>query len=177
MANILSDLKLAVELEKKGYDFYAQSAAKTKVPLLSATFDGLASRELVHIKAIKKIAEKLNVEKEPKGDWLRGIFVPVQKKDLLKPIIEKLKENIEKKVETGKDITEIYETAKGFEKDSVALYERLSSEALELDLRNFFAALAIEENEHFVILDETLQYLNNPGEWFKEQERWIVEGG
>ncbi|OGC04768.1 hypothetical protein A2276_02210 [candidate division WOR-1 bacterium RIFOXYA12_FULL_43_27] len=175
MNDLLADAKLAIEMEKKGYAFYAQSAEKSKNGLLKSTLASLAERELVHIEKIKALYQSLTGEK-PEGDWLKSVFVPPQKAELLKIILNKLKDRLNRQVETETDSEKIYETAKGLERDGFTFYEKIAKENEDPNVRKFFLGLAEEEKEHFSILDETLKYLNSPGEWFREKERWIVEG-
>lgn len=177
MYDILTDTKLAIELEKKGYNFYTQTAAKTANPLAVSTLSSLAERELLHLEKVKEFYQNLTGEKKLKSDWLKGVEVPPTKAQLLKPILNKLKESLGKKFETQADVIEAYKVAEELERDSYNLYQRISKESSDETTKKFYSALAKEENEHYAILDETLQYLNNPGEWFKEKERWIVEGG
>jgi rubrerythrin len=176
MNDILADTKLAIELEKKGYDFYTKTAAKTSNPLASSTLNGLAERELLHLDKIREFYQNLTGEKKLAGDWLRQVEVPPRKEELLKPILQKLKASLDKKFETQKEIEEAYKIAEGLERDTYTLYDKISRGSSEEIARKFYAALAQEERDHYAILEETLQYLNNPGDWFKKEERWIVEG-
>lgn len=175
MNDLLADAKLAIEMEKKGYEFYSQSAEKSKNGLLSSTLLSLAERELVHIEKIKSLYQSLTGEK-PKGDWLKSIFVPPKKAELLKAILNKLRDRLSRQSEAETDSEKIYEAAKGLERDGFTFYEKIAKENQDQNIKNFFLGLAEEEKEHFAILDETLKYLNSPGEWFREKERWIVEG-
>jgi rubrerythrin len=102
--------------------------------------------------------------------------VPPRKEELLRPILLKLKESLDKKFQTEKDVNEAYKIAEGLERDSFNLYERISKESTDETAKKLYSALALEEREHYAILEETLNYLNNPGDWFKKEERWIVEG-
>jgi rubrerythrin len=176
MNDILADTKLAIELEKKGFDFYTQTAAKTKNPLAASTLNGLAQRELDHLEKIKEFYKNLTGEEKLGSDWLKSIEVPPRKEELLRTILNKLKGSLEKKFETEKDINEAYKIAEGLERDSYTLYEKISKESSDEIAKKFYAALALEEREHYAILEDTLQYLDNPGDWFKKEERWIVEG-
>ena len=176
MNDILADTKMAIELEKKGYDFYTKTAAKTSNPLAASTLNGLAQRELDHLQKIKEFYQNLTGEKKLSSDWLKSVDVPPRKEELLKTILNKLKGSLEKKFETEKDINEAYKIAEGLEKDTYTLYDKISKESSDETAKKFYAALALEEREHYAILEDTLQYLNNPGDWFKKEERWIVEG-
>lgn len=176
MNDLIADTKIAIELEKKGYDFYTKTAAKTSNPLAASTLNGLAEREMLHLNKIKEFHQNLTGEKRLKADWLKGVEVPPKKEELLKPILQKLKKSLDKKFESQKDIEEAYKIAEGLERDSYNLYDKISKESEHEIAKNFYAALALEERDHYAILEDTLQYLNNPGDWFKKEERWIVEG-
>ncbi len=176
MKELIEDTKLAIELEKKGYDFYTKTAAKTNNPLATSTLNSLAERELEHISKIKEFYKNLTGEQKLPSDWLKGVEVPPKKEEILKTILNKLKTGLDKKYETQKDINEAYKIAEGLESDSYNLYDKISKESSDETAKKFYAALAQEEREHYDILEETLQYLNNPGDWFKKEERWIVEG-
>jgi rubrerythrin len=176
MKDLIADTKLAIELEKKGYDFYMQTAAKTNNPLAKSTLVSLADRETEHLEKITEFYKNLTGEQKLKSDWLKGVEVPPTKEAILKTILLKLKKNLDKKFETQADINEAYKVAEGLEKDSYTLYDKVSKENEDEIAKKFYAALAEEEKEHYAILEETLQYLNNPGDWFKKEERWIIEG-
>jgi rubrerythrin len=176
MNDLIADTKLAIELEKKGYDFYTQTAKKTSNPLAASTLKSLAVREMEHLSRIKEFYQDIAGEKKLKSDWLKGVEVPPRKEELLKPILIKLKAALDKKFETDKEINDAYMIAEGLERDSYNLYDKISKGSDDQTAKKFYAALAQEEREHFDILEETLQYLNNPGDWFKKEERWIVEG-
>lgn len=176
MDGILNDTKLAIELEKKGFDFYTQTAARTSNPLAASTLTGLAEREILHLNKIKEFYQNLTGEKELKDDWLKGVEAPPKREELLRPILQKLKDILNKPFETQKDIEQAYRIAEGLERDSYNLYDRISKESRDETAKKFYAALAQEEREHYAILEDTLQYLDNPGDWFKKEEHWIVEG-
>ena len=176
MSNIISDTKLAIELEKKGYDFYAQTAANTRNPLAASTLSSLADRELIHIKRIKEFYQSISGIKALPSDWLKDVMVSPGKADLLRPIVAKLKQSLGGKFDTQESINEAYAIAEGLERDSYTLYDKISKESEDQTAKKFYHTLAQEEREHYSILEDTLLYLNDPGEWYRLQEKWIVEG-
>ena len=176
MNNLVTDTKLSIELEKKGYDFYVYTAANTTNPLAAATLNSLADRELEHLVRIKEFYLDITGAKKLQADWLKGIDLFPSKKELLTQIINKLRDSLDKKFETQEDINDLYIIAEGLERDSYNLYTKITGESSDETTKKLYSALAKEEQEHFDILDESMQYLNRPGDWFKEQERWIVEG-
>ncbi|MDD5382631.1 MAG: ferritin family protein [Candidatus Margulisbacteria bacterium] len=176
MYDLLADVKLSIELEERGRDFYLKTAAKTNNPLAASTLTSLADREKDHIIKIAEFHKSLTVGKALEPGWLMIAEVPPSKQELLRPILKKLKANLNKKFETSADINEAYKVAEGLETDSFNLYDKIARETDNETAKKFYSALAAEERDHYAILDETLQYLNNPGDWFRKEERWIVEG-
>ncbi|MFH1347099.1 MAG: ferritin family protein [Candidatus Margulisiibacteriota bacterium] len=176
MSDLIADVKLSIELEKKGYDFYMKTAQKTDNPLAKSTLISLADRETEHLAKITEFYKNLTGEEKLKSDWLRGVETPPKKEELLVPILKKLADSLSMEFKTEKDIDEAYKIAEGLERESYTLYDKISKENEDEVTKKFYAALAQEEREHYEILEETLQYLNNPGDWFKKEERWIVEG-
>lgn len=176
MIDLIEDTKLAIELEKKGYDFYVLTAANTQNPLAASTLNSLAERELIHLEKVKEFYKNITGEEKLAGDWLKGVEIPPRKEELLIAILNKLKQSLDRKFETQQEINEAYKIAEGLEKDSYDLYHKISKETTDEIAKKFYAALALEEKDHYAILEETLEYLNNPGDWFKKEERWLVEG-
>lgn len=176
-SQLLSDTKLAIELENKGYEMYSQTEAKMSNPLAKDVFSSLAQRELIHLGRVKEFYKSLTGETTLKSEWLDEVSIPPTKRELLKAITDKLKNNLSKKITSQGDVNEAYLVAEGLERDSFELYEKISKESADVLAKKFYAALAMEEREHYDILDETQLYLNDPQEWFRRQEKWIVEGG
>ncbi len=74
-------------------------------------------------------------------------------------------------------LSEVYRIAMDLERESYLFYKQLAEEAAVPTVKAFFRYLMDQENTHFELFQETLEYLDRPGDWFREQERWIVEGG
>jgi len=176
MNDLIANTKFAIELEEKGYDFYTKTAANTTNPLAASTLSSLAEREKEHIEKITEFYQSLTGGQKLEANWLMTVSVPPSKEELLRPILRKLKDSLNKKFETRADINEAYKIAEGLERDSYNLYEKISNESADETAKKFYSALAKEEREHYAILDETLQYLDHPADWFRKEERWIVEG-
>lgn len=173
MNKLIEDVKMSLELEEKGYRFYTETSKRTKNPLAIATLDSLAARELFHKERVKRLYEKLT------GNSTADISIDginPSRAELLRPILEKLKGKLEAPIETIEEINKAYIIAEGLERDSFTLYKKIAGENADTKIKVFFNALAAEEEEHYAILDETLEYLNNPGDWYRKQEHWIVEG-
>ena len=171
---LLESTKLALEMEKKGYDLYTKHARETDQPVMSSIFLGIAERELKHIERIETLyneASKENINYK----LIEDLTLPIDRKELLSGILAKLQEHLKEK--PSHKISDSYKPALALEKDSYEYYKKLAAEADDSIVKKFFEVLSKEENEHYSILLESQHYLDKPDEWFHKQERWIVEGG
>ena len=175
MGDILDALKMAVDMEKKGFDVYVKAASKTDNKLGKSTLEAIAAKELDHIKAIEEFSGRIRTNIADLNEAISLINLK-EKKDYIIPIMEKLKNELDAKVSSDSDLAKAYEAGMEFEKESYNLYKKLAGESDDEQVKKFFEFLMGEENTHYELLQETLQYLNNPGDWFAEQEKWMVEG-
>lgn len=175
MNNILEAMKIALDMEKKGYRLYTEAAAKTTNKLGKATLEAIAAKEIDHIKTIEAYCQQSTEVKEQARKNVREIEHR-EKIDYIRSILEKIGAQLEEKIKADADLVETYKVAMELERESYAFYQKLREEAAEADVQEFLTFLMKEENNHYEILQETLQYLDHPGDWFREQERWIVEG-
>lgn len=171
MENISAAIKLALEMEHKGYDLYIKAASHTTNRLGRATLEAIAKKELDHIKAIEEFSKGMNLNQATAD------INPKDQSYYLREIMDKLAGKLEKQVKPDSDLERAYKVAMDLEKASFELYKKLNAESSDPQAKKFFEFLMGEENTHYEILSDTLEYLNDPGEWYRLQERWIVEGG
>ncbi|MFA4905225.1 MAG: ferritin family protein [Candidatus Margulisiibacteriota bacterium] len=171
MENISTAIRLALQMEHKGYDLYIKAAQTTLNRLGRATLEAIAKKELDHIKAIEEFSKGMDL-KQAAAD-----IKPQDQSLYLREIMDKLAGNLEKQVKPDSDLERVYKVALDLEKASFELYKKLNAESSDPQAKKFFEFLMGEENTHYEILSDTLEYLNDPGEWYRLQERWIVEGG
>jgi len=168
MQDINEALETALSMEKKGYDIYMEAAKKTVNKLGKFTLEAIAAKELDHIEAIKNYGKSINKAIE--------IINPKDKNDYIRPIMERLKKELDLTVKADSDLENAYKVALGLEKTSYDFYKKQAAETEDPLTRKFFEFLMGEENTHYELLSETLEYLNKTGDWYREQERWIIEG-
>jgi rubrerythrin len=169
MENIIKALETALSMEKTGYDLYMKAAKATKNELGKSTLEAIAKKELDHIRAIEEFAGK-NIHKGIEN------INPKEKNDYIRNIMACLSKELNSNISKDTDLEKAYKAAMGLEKSSFAFYKDLHDKADDSQAKQFFQFLMGEENVHYAILQETLEYLNKPGNWYREQERWIVEG-
>ncbi|MFH1710608.1 MAG: ferritin family protein [bacterium] len=170
----MDDLQLAlgtaIKMEKTGCDLYMKTAQKTLNKLGRSTLEAIAAKELDHIKAIEEFAEN-NI-----GNAIESIK-PQSKSEYIRPIMDKFAKYLDENITKDADIEKAYKAAMGLEKSSYAFYKDLFTGSTDPQAKKFFEFLMGEEGIHYELLAETLEYLNNPKDWYREKEKWIVEGG
>jgi len=157
-------------MEKTGYDLYMKAAKATKNILGKSIFEAIAKKELDHIKAIEAFSAR-NILKATED------INPKEKIEYVRSIMSCLAKELQKDVVQDTDLAKAYKAAMGLEKNSYNLYKGLMESSDDAQTKKFFSFLMGEENTHYELLQETLEYLDEPANWYREQERWNVEGG
>lgn len=173
--NLNESLAMALGMEREGYAIYMEAAKKTKNKLGKATFEAVAAKEIYHIKAIEDFIKGVADKKITLKEDLEHIRL-TGKIDYIQEIMGELKSEIAAKVQPDSDLNKAYQVALKLETNSYDLYKKLYAEAKEPLVKELFHFLMQQENIHFELFQETLEYLDHPGDWFREQERWIIEG-
>ncbi len=63
------------------------------------------------------------------------------------------------------------------EKESFALYSKLAESAAELETASVYRYLASQENKHYDMVLNLLNFMGNPGRWLYEEENLIFQNG
>ena len=71
------------------------------------------------------------------------------------------------------DIQGMLTKALEIEKESFTLYSRAYEEAQENEVKAVYLYLVKEENKHYVMIDNLIDYLDDPGRWLYEEENLI----
>jgi len=165
----LEALKLALKTEQDGRAMYLDAAARVRNPLAKSTMSTLAEEELVHIKLIEDFYTDL------KAGGVGVLSEQLRKAagyDLRRQtIFEAARGRMEATVVSDPDVFLAYKAAIKFEEDGARMYKDFSEKTGNETARRMYVFLNQQENEHYRILAETLNYLENPREWFLEQEK------
>ena len=164
---------LAVKTEEDGYNFYKKGAEKAKNRLVKETFKSFAEDEQKHKAAIEKFYNSL--EKNEKFD-VREIFGVCSSRSLARSIFERADEKINESVKAESDVVEPYKMASKLESDGIEFYKNLSDTSINESEKELYSVLMKMEVAHKEILDNMIEYLDNPGSWFFDQERWSIGG-
>ena len=172
----LKGLQLALKTEHDGYRFYVDAAAKSGVALAKATFEGLAAAELTHIEVIQRYDAALRRGKKwPELKSMVGESADMPSR--IATIFSEAAKSIDATVAEAADDTAAYQKAMDFERRSYDMYKEMAGKTDEKQAKLFFEFMMVEEDQHYKILEETLQFLNQPADWFAKYERPFYEAG
>jgi rubrerythrin len=157
---ILNVLNESLEMEKKGHKFYKEGAEKIKNSLGRKMLQRLAEDELIHIKRIKEIYSSLS-----EGD-LSDISIEAAPAETFESIFSRMKEQIEEAVEDLSEIgvndEEIINVALELESHARFYYQKAAEKADNDTVKKFYEMLAREEKNHYDLLVNTNNYMENP---------------
>jgi rubrerythrin len=149
-------LTRALRFEKTGKRYFDLAAAKAADPFARRLFSLLSAMELKHMEDIQEIAGRL-------GE--KGKFPAVSaassegRMRLFKREVSRIRKE---KTITG-DSAAAMRKALGFEAEGREMYGRMSRTATDRQEKQFFRLLAAEEQHHFEIIYEYLDFLEGTG--------------
>lgn len=158
-------IQTAIKMETDAISFYRDAAKKSKHPFAKEMFRGFTKDETRHLKMLKNIFKGLDIQAE---------FV--RPKKTIKTVFTKLKGQMMHRVEAIDDELDAISIAMKFEKEGFDFYNKAASGSDDKKEKKLFERLAVEENDHYSILSETYDFLDNTGHWYMYEERGIIEG-
>ncbi len=163
----------AIEMEEEGYSIYIKAAERASNPLGASTLRAIAEKELLHKKTIEDFYAGLTGGKRYTASFAEG---ELWSSKLRSEILRNIKDSLDKLSGNDQDLIRVYEISMDMEKQGHNFYRNISANTDNEDAKKLFDFLAREENEHYEILQDTHLYLSSPSEWFKKEEKWLVEG-
>ena len=162
-------LGIAVQMEQEGRKYYLETAAKMTNSFAGRMFLSLAEDERRHEQIFRQMAREEGVrpgeldEIDPEGPIkrIRVIFREVAR---------------DAAVLVADDI-EALKVAMKMEEEAFRFYSQTAGETGSPTEKEILEKIALEENEHFRILDDTLLYLTDPVKWNLKEEKPLIDGG
>lgn len=154
----LEGLRIAIEIEARGCEFYQQAYEKAQKEEHKDTFLLLKNEEIHHQEKFTKIFNKIRNNKEAEAS--ENLFDPETSRYLTVLAQEHIfpkKEDVAQKLDELTTIDAILKMAIQAEKDSILFYDELANKAKFEDARKVFAVLKSEEQTHVVRLREMLE--------------------
>ena len=162
---------LALKTENDGRAFYRQAMERTSHKLAKAAFEVLAREEERHVALIEALGQQLVGKGGP-------VKVDSPTKSVLAKGIKTIYEHaMDDGTKTDLSAAESYEKAIELEKRVSSLYFEYAREAGGDDARRLFNVLYREEQDHLTLLEDMLNYLTKPDQWFIDKDYVLLDGG
>ena len=159
MTNIF---EYAMQMEKDGEDFYRQLAQKTGNNGMKTILTMLADEEVKHYDAIEKIKTQNTqiTESEILTD-AKNVFAQIKESG------ESFDFNINE--------ADLYKKARDIEKKSRDFYKEKANEVTEKYQKELLLKLAIEEQKHYILMDNIIEFVSQPEQWLENAEFFHLE--
>lgn len=165
MEETMNSVEISLKMETDAVDFYTKCAAKVQNPVGKKMFLSIAEDEKRHVELLNKILKKLDmtVEKASPMKAIQSIFA-------------EMKDAMVARVAATGDEMEAFRIAKEMEKEGRDFYLKAAAEAPTPLEKKLFETLAAEEEEHFRVFSNTLEFMTNTKNWFLWEEKGVIEG-
>jgi rubrerythrin len=171
-ARTLEVLRLAVQMEVDGKEFYQKASRKSNNKLAKELFHQLANEEDVHRKKFEEIYKALK-----RGRKWPDVEPPLEKGKKIKSLFSEATRTLGSKSKVAESELEAIRTAMDMEVRSYNLYHSRSKETSLPVEKHFYETLAGEERAHHLALVGSYEYLSDPAGWFTQKEHWSLDGG
>jgi rubrerythrin len=168
----LAMLDKALEMERKGKDFYEKAAAGCLNEVGREIFQTLRHDEDVHIARIVDVYGTLTKGGAWNADWKAREF---SHGDLAAFFAGLARKHHGTATADAGDVQAL-EIGIDFELGSVAFYEHALAAAKDTIEREFIGRMIAEEKSHHTILEDARLYLTDPSSWFREHEHGGLDG-
>ena len=167
----LNALEVALNNEMREREFYLKNAKRSENTLGKAMFQQIADDELEHYERLKQLHEKWNKQEKWPGT------VPLKVKDtVVKDILVDFLKKVDKTAKSDADDLQAVRTAIDFEAKGAKYYARLRDDVSDPKEKQFFDLLSRIENEHYLSLKDTEEYLTDPTSWYRKKEHHTLDG-
>ena len=168
---ILQALKIAIQMEVDGKEYYLKASQKSSNELGKKLLQSLAAEEDVHRQKFEEIYSAIR----SKQAWPTIDFQPNNGKTL-RTIFAKATKEMNSSIKTVPTELDAVQIAIDKESKSYDLYRSRVRTASYDTEREFYEALAAEERGHHLILLDYYEYLKNPAGWFVAKEHPSLDG-
>ena len=168
----LQMLSTALEMEKKGADFYDKAVSECQNELGREMFRMLMKEELIHMDRILKIYEVLKAGKAWSDEWRS---IKSEHKDIGVLFKEMASAHGQDITATTSDM-EALDVGIDFESRAITFYQEHLSKAEDSLELEFLEQLIKEERGHHAALSDMKLYFSDSASWFAEMERSGLDG-
>jgi rubrerythrin len=168
----LGALQNAIQMEIDGKEFYLKASQASKNELGKKLLQSLAVEEDEHRQVFEDIYKAISVEK----NWPSKKFHSDGGRGL-RTIFARALDEMDSDIEAMPDELDSIRTAMAMENKTFDFYRGQSQKATYDAERQFYEALAAQEEEHHRVLLDYYEFLKNPAAWFVQKEHPSLDGG
>jgi rubrerythrin len=170
-ARTMEVLKLAVQMEVDGKEFYQKASRRSSNKLAKELFKQLAKEEDIHRKKFEEIYKVFK-----RGQNWPDVEPPGEKGKKIKSLFAEATRALGSRFTIAESELEAIKVAMDMEVKSYNLYHSRSRESALPVEKRFYEALAGEERGHHLALLDSYEYLSDPAGWFTTTEHWSLDG-
>jgi len=159
-------IQLARKMEMDGAKFYGEAAAKAVNPQAKRLFESFAADEKRHLGIVEQMARGAGVD-------ISNMPMPAEE---IRTVFSKAKEKLGKEQTVSDDERHAIEKALVMETESYRLYEEAAAQAKDAAQKALLERLASEEDQHYGMLVNTQEYLDDNQKWFMWKESALLTG-
>ncbi len=167
----LAGLQISLKMEEDGKAFYSKAAKASGNKLGAQLFKNLAAEEDIHREVFKKIYNKIKDQKQ----WPDVTFTPDHGQHL-KTVFAAAMENMGKEYKPAQAEIDAVKTGMEMENKTLDFYrERSGKTTLDAE-KQLYDSLAMQESEHFRVLQDYFEFLADPAGYYVRTEHTSVDG-
>ncbi len=155
-------LDYAMRLEKESQDYYLELANKTSDGGLGTIFTMLAGEEGKHYEVVKALKANTYIQ-----------FGDTNLLSDAKAVFEKIAG--EERFGFSFEQLDVYKKALNIESKSRKFYLEKADEAEDANIKTSFAKLAKEEEKHYFLLENIIDFISQPKTWLENAEWYHLE--
>lgn len=162
----------AIRMEIDGKEYYLKAAEQTGNELGKKLLKQLAAEEDIHRRVFENIFEEIRNQRGwPKAD------IHADSGRALRTVFADAIKTMSRDVSAMPEEIDAVETAMGMENKTYDYYRERGQQATHEAEKQFYTALAVQEEEHHRVLLDYYEFLKNPAAWFVQKEHHSLDGG
>jgi rubrerythrin len=165
-------LQAAIQMETDGKEYYLKASKASRNELGRKLLEKLAAEEDVHKRVFEDIYQSISANK----GWPEGKFHPDGGRGL-RTVFATALEEMDRDVKAISTELDAIQTAMTMENKTYDFYKSRGTRANFDAEKQFYEALAVQEEEHHRVLLDYYEFLNNPAAWFVQKEHHSLDGG
>ena len=168
----LGALRTALRMEIDGKEFYLKASKASKNQLGKDLLKRLAAEEDIHRQTFQDIYDTI---KNKKG-W-PDVKYQGDGGQALRTVFAEALENMNKKATSIEAELDAIRMGMDMENKTLDFYNGRSKQASYAAEKQLYEAIAMQESEHYRVLMDYYDFLQDPAQWFVNKEHTSVDGG